>query len=103
MVTLNEATLDLGRSAGMSEQAIYSLADQFRSVYPDNWETMLTDRLLQNKDKSGDTRRLAEKKELIRKLENQLFEVNAANLEKDLDKRIADLQQKLEKIGKEEK
>jgi len=103
MVTLNEATLDLGRSAGMSEQAIYSLADQFRSVYPDTWETLLTDRLMQNKDKSGDTRRLADKKELIRKLENQLFEVNAANLEKDLDKRIADLQQKLEKIGKEEK
>jgi hypothetical protein len=87
----------------MSEQAIYGLADQFRSVYPDTWETLLTDRLMQNKDKSGDTRRLADKKELIRKLENQLFEVNAANLEKDLDKRIADLQQKLEKIGKEEK
>lgn len=99
MVTLSEATLDLGREAKMSDQAIYDLADQFRSVYPDNWETLLTERLMERKDTSADRTRIAEKKELIRQLENQLYEINAAKLEKDLDKRIADLQKR---IGTEE-
>jgi hypothetical protein len=101
MVTLSDATLDLGKTTGISEQAIYSIADQFRTVYPENWETLLTERLMQNKDQSADKKRIAEKRELVRQLENQWSEIksNTENLEKDLDKRIADLQKR---IGKEE-
>ena len=101
MVTLSEATLDLGHAAGMSDQAIYDIADQFRSVYPETWESLLTERLMQNKDQSADRKRIAEKRELVRQLENQWAEIksNTENLEKDLDKRIADLQKR---IGKEE-
>jgi hypothetical protein len=101
MVTLNEETVKMGAEAGLSVQALYDLADQFRSVYPDNWETLLTDRLLQGKDQAVDKKRIAEKRELVRQLENQWTEIkhNSENLEKDLDKRIADLQKR---IGKEE-
>lgn len=102
MITLNDATLDLGRSAGMGEQELYNLADQFRSVYPETWETLLTERLMQAKDKSGDSKRIAEKKDLIRRLEDQLRMAGLENLEKDLDKRITELQKKLGKIGKED-
>lgn len=102
MVTLNDVTLDLGRSAGMGDQEIYNLADQFRSVYPDTWESLLTDRLMQNKDKSGDNKRIAAKRDLIRKLQDQLRMASLENLEKYLDKEIAELQKKLEKVGKEE-
>jgi hypothetical protein len=85
----------------MSDQAIYDLADQFRSVYPETWESLLTERLMQNKDQSADRKRIAEKRELVRQLENQWAEAKSSNevLEKDLDKRIADLQKRL---GKEE-
>lgn len=103
MITLNEATLDLGKSAKMSEQEIYNLADQFRSVYPDTWETLLTERLMQNKDKAGDKRRILEKRELVHQLEHQLAEVSPASEEKELDKRIAELQKKLDKVNEEEK
>jgi hypothetical protein len=99
MVTLNDATLELGRQAGMSDQSIYDIADQFRSVYPETWETLLTERLMQNKDKSGDKKRITEKRELVRQLENQLKEINPAAEEKDLDRRIAELQKR---VGKEE-
>lgn len=100
MIPLSDATIELGRSSGMSEQEIYNIADQFRTVYPETWETLLTDRLMQNKDKSADKKRLAEKKELIRTLENQYYEMtHGVGEEKDLDKRIADLQKR---IGKED-
>ena len=99
MIVLSSVTLELGRSAGMSDYEIYDIADQFRSVYPESWETLLTDRLMQNKDKSADKKRVAEKRDLIRQLEHQLAEINPGNLEKDLDRRIADLQKR---VGKED-
>jgi len=99
MVVLSAATLELGNSAGMCDQEIYSLGDQFRSVYPDNWETLLTDRLMLRKDQSGDKKRIVEKRELIRTMELQLYSMNAGNEEKDLDKKIAELQKR---IGKED-
>lgn len=102
MVTLSDATLDLAKSAGMGDQEVYNLADQFRSVYPDNWETLLTERLMQAKDKSGDNKRIAGKRELIRQLQDQLRMASLDNLEKYLDKEIAELQKKLAKLGKED-
>jgi hypothetical protein len=99
MVVLAEATLALGHEAGMGDQEIYNLGDQFRSVYPDNWETLLTERLMQRKNESGDRARLQEKRDLIRTMEMQLYTMNRANEEKDLDKRIAELQKR---IGKED-
>jgi hypothetical protein len=98
---LSEQALALVKEIGMGEQEAYDLGRQFFAVYPDNWETMLLERLEQRRGQSTENIRIAEKRELIRAKENQLRALDRVNLEKSLDKRLKDLDKMIEDVTPE--
>lgn len=98
-MVLDQSILDLGKEAGMDEIEIHDWARQFASVYPDEgtWKRLLTEKLTQHKAKLGENQRIEEKRQRVRRLENQVKEEKHMDLEKDLDRRIADLEKRLGK------
>ncbi len=94
---LAEKYFELGKAAGMSQADTYDLAHQFFVVYPTTWESLLVQRLKENRDVAAVKARLDEKRAKIRELEVQLQTKKAgvASVEKFLDKRIEDLQKQL--------
>ena len=102
MSDVMESYVKMGEDIGKPEHEVRDLARQLRAVYPDTWEDLLAKKLNSNKEEVEKTRRIEEKRQKIRALEIQLQSRDHAELEHNLDRRIAELEKANAKGTKDE-
>jgi len=88
---LSDEVMKLAAEIGMGEQECYDLGRQFFSVYPDNWETLLMERLEATRGMTAERRKIEDLRTVIQAKENQLRERSPAKTIKILERRVAEL------------